>query len=220
MNGYCMFNNVAVAARYAQKQHGVQRVLIVDWDVHHGQGIQYAFQEDPSVLYFSVHRYEEGSFWPHLLEGVSSAVGSGPGEGYNINVPWIKTGMEDGDYIAAFQRILMPVAYEFQPQLVLVAAGFDSVAGDPKGEMCASPQCFSVLTHMLMSLAEGRIVLSLEGGYNLQATAEGACSSLRSLLGDPCPHLNSPGAPSESASTSISKTVSALYPFWTSLQTL
>ncbi|XP_058245625.1 histone deacetylase 6 [Hemibagrus wyckioides] len=220
MNGYSMFNNVAVAARYAQKQHDVQRVLIVDWDVHHGQGVQYAFQEDPSVLYFSVHRYEEGSFWPHLPEGDSSAVGSGPGEGYNINVPWNKPGMEDGDFVSAFQRILLPVAYEFRPQIVLVAAGFDSVAGDPKGEMCVSPQCFSVLTHMLMGLAEGRIVLALEGGYNLQATAEAACASLRSLLGDPCPHLNSPGAPSESTLKSISKTVSALYPFWTSLQTL
>ncbi|XP_017324157.1 histone deacetylase 6 isoform X1 [Ictalurus punctatus] len=220
MNGYSMFNNVAVAARYARKQHGVQRVLIVDWDVHRGQGVQYAFQEDPSVLYFSVHRYEESLFWPHLPEGDSGAVGSGPGEGYNINVPWNKTGMEDGDYVSAFQRILLPVAYEFQPQLVLVAAGFDAVVGDPKGEMCASPQCFSVLTHMLMGLAEGRIVLALEGGYNLQATAEAACASLRSLLGDPCPHLNSPGAPSESALKSIAKTVSALYPFWTSLQTL
>ncbi|KAM9475391.1 histone deacetylase 6 [Clarias gariepinus] len=220
MNGYSLFNNIAVAARYAQKQHGVQRVLIVDWDVHHGQGFQRIFQEDPSVLYFSVHRYEEGSFWPHLPEGDSTSVGSGPGEGYNIHVPWNKTGMQDGDYVTAFQRILLPVAYEFQPQLVFVAAGFNMVAGDPKGEMCASPQCLSVLTHMLMGLAEGRIVLALEGGYNLQASAEAACASLRSLLGDPCPHLNSPGAPSESALKSISKTVFALYPFWTSLQTL
>ncbi|XP_062855523.1 histone deacetylase 6 [Trichomycterus rosablanca] len=220
MNGYSMFNNVAIAARYAQKQHGVERVLIVDWDVHHGQGIQYVFQEDPSVLYFSIHRYEGGSFWPHLPESDSSTVGSGPGEGYNINVPWNKTGMQDGDYAAAFQRLLLPLAYEFQPQLVLVAAGFDSVAGDSKGEMGASPQCFSVLTHMLMGLAQGRVVLALEGGYNLQATAEGACASLRSLLGDPCSHLSSPGAPSESALKSISETVAALYPFWTSLQTL
>uniref|UniRef100_A0AAR2LIK8 Protein deacetylase HDAC6 n=1 Tax=Pygocentrus nattereri TaxID=42514 RepID=A0AAR2LIK8_PYGNA len=217
MNGYCMFNNLAVAARYAQKQHGVQRVLIVDWDVHHGQGIQYIFQDDPSVLYFSVHRYEDGSYWPHLPETDSSAVGTGRGEGYNVNVPWNKTGMQDGDYVAVFQKLLLPIAYEFRPQLVLVAAGFDSVVGDLKGEMCASPQCFSVLTHMLMGLAQGRVVLALEGGYNLQSTAEGACASLRSLLGEPCSHLSSPGAPSESALKSISKTVAALYPFWTSL---
>lgn len=219
MNGYCMFNNLAIAARYAQKQHGVERVLIVDWDVHHGQGIQYIFEEDPSVLYFSVHRYEDGSFWPHLKESDSSSVGSGAGQGYNINLPWNKIGMEDGDYITAFQQLLLPVAYEFQPQLVLVAAGFDSVIGDPKGEMRVSPQCFSILTHMLKGVAQGRLVLALEGGYNLESTAEGVCASVRSLLGDPCPHLTSPGAPSESALNSISKTISALYPFWKSLQT-
>uniref|UniRef100_A0A9J8BD11 Protein deacetylase HDAC6 n=2 Tax=Cyprinus carpio TaxID=7962 RepID=A0A9J8BD11_CYPCA len=218
MNGYCMFNNLAIAARYAQKQHGVKRVLIVDWDVHHGQGIQYIFEEDPSVLYFSVHRYEDGSFWPHLKESDSSSVGSGAGQGYNINLPWNKTGMEDGDYVTAFQQLLLPVAYEFQPQLVLVAAGFDSVIGDPKGEMRVSPQCFSILTHMLKGVAQGRLVLALEGGYNLQSTAEGVCASVRSLLGDPCPHLTSPGAPSESALKSISETISALYPFWKSLQ--
>uniref|UniRef100_A0A4W4E462 Protein deacetylase HDAC6 n=1 Tax=Electrophorus electricus TaxID=8005 RepID=A0A4W4E462_ELEEL len=220
MNGYCMFNNLAVAARYAQKHHAVQRVLIVDWDVHHGQGIQHIFQQDPSVLYFSVHRYEGGSFWPHMPESDSSAVGLGAGQGYNINLPWKKLGMGDGDYVTAFQRLLLPIAYEFQPQLVLVAAGFDSVVGDPKGEMCVSPQCCSVLTHMLMGLAEGRLVFALEGGYNLQATAAGACASLKALLGDPCPHLPCPGAPSESGLKSISDTVSALYPFWTSLQTL
>uniref|UniRef100_A0A672MEQ1 Histone deacetylase 6 n=1 Tax=Sinocyclocheilus grahami TaxID=75366 RepID=A0A672MEQ1_SINGR len=195
MNGCCMFNHLAVAARYAQKQHGVKRVLIVDWDVHHGQGIQYIFEEDPSVLYFSVHRYEDGSFWPHLKESDSSSVGSGAGQGYNINLPWNKIGMEDGDYITAFQQLLLPVAYEFQPQLVLVAAGFDSVIGDPMGEMRVSPQCFSILTHMLKGVAQGRLVLALEGGYNLQSTAEGVCASVRSLLGDPCPHLISPGAP-------------------------
>uniref|UniRef100_A0A8C1RMS7 Protein deacetylase HDAC6 n=1 Tax=Cyprinus carpio TaxID=7962 RepID=A0A8C1RMS7_CYPCA len=225
MNGYCMFNHLAIAARYAQKQHGVKRVLIVDWDVHHGQGIQYIFEEDPSVLYFSVHRYEDGSFWPHLKESDSSSVGSGAGQGYNINLPWNKIGMEDGDYVTAFQQLLLPVAYEFQPQLVLVAAGFDSVIGDPKvrcsssGEMRVSPQCFSILTHMLKGVAQGRLVLALEGGYNLQSIAEGVCASVSSLLGDPCPHLISPGAPSESALKSISKTISALYPFWKSLQT-
>ncbi|KAG7472662.1 hypothetical protein MATL_G00111270 [Megalops atlanticus] len=220
MNGYCMFNNLAIAARYAQRQHGLERVLIVDWDVHHGQGIQYIFQEDPSVLYFSVHRYEQGSFWPHLPESDSSAVGVGQGEGYNINLPWNKIGMKDGDYLAAFQQLLLPVAYEFQPQLVLVAAGFDSVAGDPKGGMSTSPQCFSILTHLLQGLAQGRLVLALEGGYNLQSSAEGACACMRSLLGDSCPRLEPPPAPSESALKSISQTISSLYPFWTSLQIL
>uniref|UniRef100_A0A3B4ZFW8 Protein deacetylase HDAC6 n=1 Tax=Stegastes partitus TaxID=144197 RepID=A0A3B4ZFW8_9TELE len=219
-NGFCVFNNVAIAARYAQRNHSVSRVLIVDWDVHHGQGIQYLFQEDPSVVYFSVHRYERGSFWPHLSESDSQFVGSGRAEGRNINVPWNKTEMTDADYIAAFQHILLPVAYEFQPQLVLVSAGFDAAVGDPKGEMCVSPQCFHVLTHMLMSLAEGRLVLALEGGYNLQATAEGAAACIAALLGGACPPMNSPTAPSDSALQSISQTAAALYPHWAFLQVL
>ncbi|KAM4562545.1 histone deacetylase 6 [Odontesthes bonariensis] len=219
-NGFCVFNNVAIAARYAQSRHAVSRILIVDWDVHHGQGIQYLFQDDPSTLYFSVHRYEQGSFWPHLPESDSSFVGSGRAEGRNINLPWNKTGMTDADYIAAFQQVLLPAAYEFQPQLVLVSAGFDAAVGDPKGEMCVRPQCFHVLTHMLMSLAEGRLVLALEGGYDLQATAEGAAACVRALLGGACPPLTPPTAPSDSALQSISQTISALYPHWTSLQVL
>uniref|UniRef100_A0AAX7T4U5 Protein deacetylase HDAC6 n=1 Tax=Astatotilapia calliptera TaxID=8154 RepID=A0AAX7T4U5_ASTCA len=219
-NGYSIFNNVAIAARYAQTRHAISRVLIVDWDVHHGQGIQYRFQEDPSVLYFSVHRYEQGSFWPHLPESDSHFVGSGPAEGRNINLPWNQTGMTDADYIAAFQQVLLPVAYEFQPQLVLVSAGFDAAVGDLKGEMCVSPQCFQVLTHMLMSLAEGRLVLALEGGYNYESSAESAAACIRALLGGPCPPLTTPTAPSDSALQSISQTISALYPHWASLQVL
>ncbi|KAM7411062.1 hypothetical protein PAMA_021172 [Pampus argenteus] len=219
-NGFCIFNNVAVAARYAQTKHKVGRVLIVDWDVHHGQGIQYLFQEDPSVLYFSVHRFEQGSFWPHLPESDSQFVGSGPAEGRNINLPWNQTGMTDADYISAFQQLLLPVANEFQPQLVLVSAGFDASAGDQKGEMCVSPQCFHILTHMLMSLAEGRVILALEGGYNLQSTAESAAACVRALLGGACPPLPLLTTPSDSALQSISQTTSALYPHWASLQVL
>ncbi|XP_041655286.1 histone deacetylase 6 [Cheilinus undulatus] len=219
-NGYCVFNNVAIAARYARSRHSVSRVLIVDWDVHHGQGIQYIFQNDPSVLYFSVHRFEGGAFWPHLPESDSQSVGGGRAEGRNINLPWNKTGMTGADYITAFQQLLLPVAHEFQPQLVLVSAGFDAAVGDQKGEMSVRPQCFHVLTHMLMSLAEGRLVLALEGGYNLQSTAEGAAACVRALLGGACPPLTPPTAPSDSALQSISQTISALYPYWTSLQTL
>ncbi|XP_066212385.1 histone deacetylase 6 isoform X1 [Saccopteryx leptura] len=214
MDGYCMFNHVAVAARYAQQKHGIQRVLIVDWDVHHGQGTQFTFDHDPSVLYFSIHRYEQGRFWPHLKASNWSSTGFGQGQGYTINVPWNQVGMRDADYIAAFLQVLLPVALEFQPQLVLVAAGFDALQGDPKGEMAATPAGFAQLTHLLMGLAGGRLILSLEGGYNLRSLAEGVSASLHTLLGDPCPMLESPGAPCPSAQSSLSCTLEALEPFW------
>ncbi|XP_008569659.1 PREDICTED: histone deacetylase 6 isoform X1 [Galeopterus variegatus] len=214
MDGYCMFNHVAVAARYAQQKHGIQRVLIVDWDVHHGQGTQFTFDQDPSVLYFSIHRYEQGRFWPHLKASNWSTTGFGQGQGYTINVPWNQVGMRDADYIAAFLHILLPVALEFQPQLVLVAAGFDALQGDPKGEMAATPAGFAQLTHLLMGLAEGKLILSLEGGYNLRSLAEGVSASLHTLLGDPCPMLESIGAPCQSAQASLSCTLEALEPFW------
>ncbi|XP_050997141.1 histone deacetylase 6 [Acomys russatus] len=214
MDGYCMFNHVAVAARYAQKKHRIERVLIVDWDVHHGQGTQFIFDQDPSVVYFSIHRYEQGRFWPHLKASNWSATGFGPGQGRTINVAWNKVGMRDADYIAAFLRILLPIAFEFQPQLVLVAAGFDALQGDPKGEMSTTPAGFAHLTHYLMGLAEGKLILSLEGGYNLHALAKGVSASLHTLLGDPCPILEFPGTPCLSARISISCTLEAHEPFW------
>nr|XP_035966801.1 histone deacetylase 6 isoform X2 [Halichoerus grypus] len=214
MDGYCMFNHVAVAARYAQKKHAIQRVLIVDWDIHHGQGTQFTFDQDPSVLYFSIHRYEQGRFWPHLKASNWSTIGFGRGQGYTMNVPWNQVGMRDADYIAAFLYLLLPVALEFQPQLVLVAAGFDALQGDPKGEMAATPAGFAQLTHLLMGLAGGKLILSLEGGYNLRSLAEGVSASLHTLLGDPCPTLESPGAPCPSAQASLSCALEALEPFW------
>ncbi|XP_020669972.3 protein deacetylase HDAC6 isoform X1 [Pogona vitticeps] len=218
MEGYCMFNTVGIAAQYVRQKLGFERVLIVDWDVHHGQGIQYLFEDNPSVLYFSIHRYEGGRFWPHLPESDSHAVGRGRGEGYNINVPWNQIGMRDADYLSAFLHILLPVALEFQPQLVLVAAGFDSVVGDPKGEMAATPACFAHLTHLLMPLSGGKLVLSLEGGYNHQSLAEGTCSVLKALLGDPCPLLESPLAPCSSALHSVSQTLAVHSKYWKNLR--
>ncbi|CAB4042571.1 histone deacetylase 10, partial [Paramuricea clavata] len=110
--GYCYFNNVAIAAKIAQKKWNIKRVLIVDWDIHHGNGTQHAFQSDPSVLYFSIHRYDHGRFWPEKKYSDFDFVGKEEGEGFNINVAWNKTHMNDADYIAVFQRILLPVAYE------------------------------------------------------------------------------------------------------------
>lgn len=111
-NGYCFFNNVAVAAQHALDNKGLNRILIVDWDVHHGQGTQRAFYDDPRVLYFSVHRFEHGTFWPNLRESDFDYIGADPAEGRNLNVPLNKTGMTNADYLAIFQQLLLPVALE------------------------------------------------------------------------------------------------------------
>ncbi|XP_075713309.1 polyamine deacetylase HDAC10 isoform X3 [Rhinoderma darwinii] len=189
-NGFCVFNNVAVAAEYAKIKYKVQRILIVDWDVHHGQGIQYIFEDDPSVLYFSWHRYEHGSFWPNLSESDYDFIGKGRGTGFNVNLPWNQIGMGNADYIAAFLHVLLPVAFEFNPELVLVSAGYDSGIGDPEGRMCATPECFSHLTHMLMHLAGGKLCMILEGGYHLRSLSESVSMTVRTLLGDPVPRLS------------------------------
>uniref|UniRef100_A0A671YXX0 Histone deacetylase 10 n=1 Tax=Sparus aurata TaxID=8175 RepID=A0A671YXX0_SPAAU len=203
-NGFCVFNNVAIAALYAKQKHGAKRVLIVDWDVHHGQGVQYSFEDDPSVLYFSWHRYEHQKFWPNLKESDYDSVGKGKGAGFNVNVPWNKVGMKNSDYLSVFCHVLLPVAYEFCPDLVLVCAGFDSAIGDPEGEMCASPDIFAHLTHLLMNLAGGKLCAVLEGGYNLTSLPQSVCQTVQTLLGDPAPlPVNLDGPCQRSVSSSV-----------------
>ncbi|XP_077066233.1 polyamine deacetylase HDAC10-like [Siphateles boraxobius] len=213
-NGFCVFNNVAIAALYAKKSYSLNRVLIVDWDVHHGQGVQYCFEEDPSVLYFSWHRYEHQTFWPNLLESDYTSVGKGKGSGFNMNIPWNKVGMTNSDYLSAFFHVLLPAAYEFDPELVLVSAGFDSAIGDPEGEMCASPEIFAHLTQLLMPLAAGKMCVVLEGGYNLTSLAQSVCQTVQTLLGDPAPRLLGLGAACESALESIQNVRKAQSSYW------
>ncbi|XP_055509051.1 polyamine deacetylase HDAC10 isoform X2 [Leucoraja erinacea] len=216
--GYCIFNNVAIAAKYAKQRHGTKRILIVDWDVHHGQGTQYIFEKDSSVLYFSWHRYEHQQFWPNLKDSDYDAIGKGNGAGFTINLPWNKVGMGNADYLAAFLSILLPMAYEFNPELILVSAGFDSVVGDPEGEMCATPECFAHLTQLLMPLANGKLCVVLEGGYNLRSLSESVCMTIRALLGDPVPPLVGQMAPCISAVETIQNVTAVHQPYWKCLK--
>ncbi|XP_064607029.1 histone deacetylase 6-like [Liolophura sinensis] len=216
--GYCMFNSVAIAARLAVESMGLERVLIIDWDVHHGQATQKTFYDDPRVLYFSIHRYEYGNFWPSLRESDYDYIGEGDGKGYNINVPLNKTGMTNSDYLAIFQQVLLPVAYEFSPQLVLVSAGYDAVLGCPEGEMEVTPACFPHLLHMVSSLAEGRVCVVLEGGYCLKSLSESVALTVRGLLGDPCPVIGKQEEPSQSITESILNVIKGVQPYWKCFQ--
>jgi acetoin utilization deacetylase AcuC-like enzyme/nucleotide-binding universal stress UspA family protein len=177
--GFCLFNNVALGAEYARAVKGMQRVLVMDWDVHHGNGIQHIFEEDPSVLYISTHQYPGFPGTGHYLE-----TGRGRGEGYTINLPLGK-GWGDGDYAALFRRVVVPVAAHFNPDLILVAAGFDIHRQDPAGRMRVTKQGFAGLTRILMDLASrccrDRLVLILEGGYHHHALGASVEAVLREL---------------------------------------
>ncbi|XP_062368108.1 histone deacetylase 6 isoform X2 [Cinclus cinclus] len=215
--GFCLFNNVGVAARHAQSLAGSPlRVLILDWDVHHGNGTQEIFEEDPSVLYMSLHRHD-GSFFPGGAGGSPRRRGRGPGTGFTLNVGWGGPRVGDPEYLAALTRLLLPVACQFGPELVLVSAGFDAGRGDPLGGCLVSPQTFGLMTHLLGGLAGGRLVLVLEGGYNLAVTAEGVGQCLGVLLGDP-PTLPPPGTPQPAALRALSRTLRAQRGSWSCLQ--
>eukprot|EP00775_Hariotina_reticulata_P011278 gene11278-11427_t len=150
--GFCYFNNAAVAARAAQREAGVRRVLILDWDVHHGNGTQAIFEDDPDVLFMSIHRYDRGQFFPGT-GSVDDVGAAGAAAGRCVNVPWDGPGAGDADYIAAFTRLLLPIAYEFSPELVIVSAGFDAAAGDPLGGCQVTPACYGHMTSLLLPLA-------------------------------------------------------------------
>ncbi|KGG51732.1 hypothetical protein DI09_28p130 [Mitosporidium daphniae] len=187
--GFCFINNVAVTAKAIQRQSTLKRILIVDWDVHHGNGTQNAFLSDPNVLYISIHRFDDGEFFPCSQDASMTVVGAGAGIGRTVNIPFSDEDMGDAEYIAAFTRIVLPIAYEFDPDMVLVSAGFDAAENDPIGDYHLSPACYAHMTRMLMNLAGGRILLLLEGGYSLEALSNCACACLRALLMDPLPQM-------------------------------
>jgi acetoin utilization deacetylase AcuC-like enzyme len=179
--GFCILNNIAIAVRYAQRKHGVNKVLIVDWDVHHGNGTQDIFYEDGSVLFFSTHQ------WPlYPGTGARSETGSGAGKGATINCP-LPAGSGRAEIFEAFKNQLVPAAEVFQPELVMISAGFDSRIGDPLGGFTLGDEDFAEMTKLLLRIAEenanGRVVSVLEGGYNLRGLGSAAAAHLRTLCG-------------------------------------
>jgi acetoin utilization deacetylase AcuC-like enzyme len=179
--GFCLFNNIALAAHHAKTAHGLTRVLIVDWDVHHGNGTQDIFYEDPAVVFYSIHRYGNG-FYPGT--GAENETGRGKGFGHIFNAA-VRFGTSRKDYHAKFTHVLEKAADKIKPELVLVSAGFDAHAKDPIGSLGLDTEDFAALSRQVLDVAKthakGRLVSCLEGGYNLDALAESVQAHLEEL---------------------------------------
>ena len=178
--GFCLFNNAAIAARYAQRKHGLGKVLIVDWDVHHGNGSQSIFYDDGSVFYFSTHQYP----WYPWKWGRREETGHGPGLGTNLNCP-LPRGAGRKEFLTAFHHELAPAIDRFKPELIILSAGFDARHGDPLGRLELTDQDYHDLTGLVLEMArqhsEGRVVSILEGGYSLTGLAAGAAAHVGRL---------------------------------------
>ncbi len=212
--GFCIFNNIAIAAEYAKQKYDLQRILIVDWDLHHGNGTQRVFYDDPGVLFFSSHQYP---YYPG--SGNFNEVGSGIGEGFTVNAPF-PAGFGDAEYCHVYDTVLKPIALEYRPELVLVSAGFDPYREDPLGGMKVSEEGFGALAAIVKSIADrtcdGKVLITLEGGYNPQGLREGVRSVLNTFLGQ-APH-HAGGAPSPAAEQVIKKISAVQGRYWKGLR--
>ncbi|MBX9770226.1 MAG: histone deacetylase [Candidatus Obscuribacterales bacterium] len=188
--GFCLFNNLAVATRYAQKKLGTERVMVIDWDVHHGNGTQDMFYNDPSVCFLSMHQFP---FWPPN-SGWYKDDGAGEGKGYNINVP-LPAGTGDRGYLKAWDEIVAPICREYKPQLIMVSAGYDAHQSDPLATQNVSTAGFALLTQRLCELTKGanaKVVCFLEGGYNTTSLANSVLATMN-VLNSPHPDKASAG---------------------------
>ncbi len=212
--GFCLFNNIAVAAAYAKEQYGLKRILIVDWDLHHGNGTQHAFYDNQSVLYFSSHQHP---YYPG--SGAFDQAGNGEGEGFTVNAPF-PTGFGDVEYLSVYDRILRPIALEYQPELVLVSAGFDPYFADPLGGMQVTAEGFGALAGLVKDIADqacnGKVLLTLEGGYNPKGLRDGVRSVLNSFLGKSSPLAKD--TQSKASELVIERIVRAQKNYWKSLR--
>lgn len=184
--GFCLFNNVAIGARFGLQGLGLERIAIIDWDLHHGNGTQNSFYTSKDVLYFSTHAYP---YYPG--SGSLGEIGAGEGEGYTINVP-LSGGHDDRAFAKIFQEIILPVTREYHPDFIIISAGFDTYFADPLGTMAVTEQGFACMTKQVVDLAaeicQGRLLVALEGGYNLRGLRDGVLGVLAELSGNPtCP---------------------------------
>lgn len=211
--GFCLFNNVAIAAAYAIEKHNLQRVMIVDWDLHHGNGTQHSFYDRQDVLFFSSHQYP---YYPG--SGGFDQVGDGPGEGFTVNAPF-PAGFGDEEYLAVYSSILKPIALEYKPELVLVSAGFDPYVKDPLGGMQVTGDGFGNLATIVREIADetcnGRVLFTLEGGYNPEGLTEGVRSVLQAMTG---PRWTVPDTKAPKAEKVIAAIVSHQKNYWKSLR--
>ena len=210
--GFCLFNNIAVAAAHARAK-GAARVAIVDYDVHHGNGTQHMFETDPNVLYVSLHQFP---FYPGT--GAADEVGSGAGKGFTVNLP-LEVGSVDDDYHVAFSEVVVPVLRQYDPDLLLVSAGFDAHERDPLAGMRLTSAAFGAMTMELRTVAEacceGRIVLMTEGGYDLRALAESLQAAVEALAASSAePGWASSGVASDRGRAAVSAAKRVLAPYW------
>jgi acetoin utilization deacetylase AcuC-like enzyme len=207
--GFCLFNNIAIAATHARAAHGKQRVVIIDWDVHHGNGTESIFYDTDDVLFFSVH---QAPLYPGT--GESRASGTGAGLGYTVNVP-LQAGAGDGDYLRVFREIILPIAEQYEPDIVLVSAGFDAHRDDPLGGMELTEAGFATLCALVRGLAAARkcpLMLSLEGGYDLAGLAKSVHACIDVLTGDEPPAIDT--AVSERAEADMRAAIARQREFW------
>ncbi|KAH6763501.1 histone deacetylase 15 [Perilla frutescens var. hirtella] len=213
--GFCLHNNAALAALAAQIT-GAKKVLIIDWDVHHGNGTQEIFEKNKSVLYISLHRHEGGKFYPGT--GSSYEIGSMGAEGYCVNIPWGRGGVGDNDYIFAFQHVVLPIATDFDPDFTIISAGFDAARGDPLGGCDVTPAGYAQMTQMCCALSGGKVLVILEGGYNLRSISSSATAVIKVLLGENPRQNVEQVMPSKAGVRAVLEVLNIQMNYWPSLE--
>jgi acetoin utilization deacetylase AcuC-like enzyme len=210
--GFCIFNNIAIASRYLEKQYNLKNILVVDFDLHHGNGTQHSLYKDKSTLYFSTHQYP---YYPGT--GWYEEVGEGEGRGYTVNVP-MSSGMGDEDYVYAFKDVLVPISEMYKPEMILVSAGFDTYYNDPLGGMVVTEAGFAAMTRILLDIAEkhcgGKTLFALEGGYDVGGLASSVKAVIAELKRQSLYPYEKKGEPSAAVVQMTAALKRVLIPYW------